>query len=59
MRAEASMPNMSTDPGAQDGAVPPAAASDAKGDADASPPASLQGIYEETMVRFAVITEEW
>ena len=53
------MPSMSTDPDVQDGAVPPEAAADADGDADASPPASPQKIYEETMVRFAVITKEW
>ena len=53
------MPSMSTDPDARDGAVPPDAAADADGDADASPPASPQKIYGETMVRFAVITEEW
>jgi hypothetical protein len=53
------MPSMSTDPDARDGAVPPDAAADPDGNADASPPASPQKIYEETMVRFAVITEEW
>ena len=53
------MPNMSTDPQVQDGAMPPDAAADSDGDADTSPPASPQKIYEETMVRFAVITEEW
>ena len=53
------MPNMSTDPDAQDQAVPLKAAADSDGNADASPPASPQKIYEETMVRFAVITEEW
>ena len=53
------MPNMSTDPDAQDQAVPPEAAAEADGDADASPPAPPQKIYEETMVRFAVITKEW
>ncbi len=53
------MPSMSTDPHIQDQAVPPGAAADAAGNADASPPASPEEIYEETMVRFAVITEEW
>jgi hypothetical protein len=50
--------------GEPDAAVPPEAASDSDGNADASPPASPEEtspeeIYEETMVRFAVITEEW
>jgi hypothetical protein len=45
--------------GEPDAAVPPEAASDSDGNADASPPASPEEIYEETMIRFAVITEEW
>ena len=53
------MPDMSTDPHVQDQAVPPDAAADAEGSPEASPPASPEQIYEETMVRFAVITEEW
>jgi len=31
----------------------------AEGDADASPPASPEQIYEQAMARLAVITEEW
>jgi len=50
---------MSTDPDAQDGAVPPAAASDSNGDVEASPPASLEQICEEAITRHAVITDEW
>ena len=53
------MRRMNTKPGTQDEAVPPEAAADSDGNADASPPASPQEIYEETMVRFAVITKEW
>ncbi len=53
------MPSMSTDPHVQDGAVPPGAAADAAGDAEASPPASPEEIYEQAMARLAVIIEEW
>jgi hypothetical protein len=55
---EPSMCSMSTDSGAQDGAVPHAAASDARSE-EASPPASPEQIYEEVMVRLGTITEEW
>ena len=53
------MPSMSTDPHVQDGAVPPGAAADAAGDAEASPPASPEEIYEQAIARLAVIIEEW
>ena len=58
------MRRMSTKPGAQDGAVPPAAAADAAGNAEAgnaevSPPASPEQIYEQAMARLAVIIDEW
>ena len=53
------MPSMGPDPAARAGALPPDAPANPDGNADASPPASPQKIYEETMVRFAVITEEW
>jgi hypothetical protein len=39
--------------------VPPEAASDSDGNADVSPPASPEQIYEEAMARLAVIIEEW
>jgi hypothetical protein len=45
--------------GEPDAAVPPEAASDSDGNADASPPASAEQIYEEAIARLAVITEEW
>jgi len=50
---------MSTKRGAQDGAVPPEAAADADGNADASPPAFPEQIYEQAMARLAVIIDEW
>jgi hypothetical protein len=50
---------MSTKPGTQDGAVPPEAAADAAGTADASPPAFPEQIYEQAMVRLAAIIDEW
>jgi hypothetical protein len=50
---------MSTDPGGQDGVAPPEAASEAAGDAETSPPASPEQIYEDAMARLAVITDEW
>jgi hypothetical protein len=50
---------MSTDPGGQNGVAPPEAASEAAGDAEASPPASPEQIYADAMARLAVITEEW
>jgi hypothetical protein len=45
--------------GEPDAAVPPEAASDSDGNADVSPSASPERIYEEVMARLAVITEEW
>ena len=53
------MPSMSTDPDAQDGTVPPEAPSDTEGKTEASPPASLEQMYEETRVRLADITAQW
>ncbi len=50
---------MSTKPGAQDGTVPPAAASYADGNADVSPPASPEQIYQQATARLAVIIAEW
>jgi hypothetical protein len=50
---------MSTDPGGQNGMAPPEVASDTVGDAEASPPASSEQIYEDAMARLAVITDEW
>ena len=53
------MPSMSIDPGAQDGTVPPEAPSDTEGRTKASPPASLDQMYEQTQVRLADITARW
>ena len=53
------MRRMSTKPDAQDGAVPPEAAADSAGDADASPPALPEQIYEQAAARLAVIIDEW
>jgi hypothetical protein len=53
------MRKVSTKPGTQDGAVPPEAAADSAGNADASPPASPEQIYEQAMARLAVIINEW
>jgi hypothetical protein len=50
---------MSTKRGAQDGAVSPEAAADADGNADASPPAFPEQIYEQAMARLAVIMDQW
>jgi hypothetical protein len=50
---------MSTDQGAQGGAVPPEAASGSDGNATASPSASPDQIYEEVMIRLAVLGDEW
>ena len=50
---------MSTKPVAQDGAVPPAAAADSAGNADASPPALPEQIYEQATARLAGIIDEW
>ena len=53
------MRRMSTKPGAQDGAVPPETAADPDGNADASPPAFPEQIYEQATARLAVIIDEW
>ena len=53
------MRKVSTKPGTQDGAVPPEAAADSAGNADAAPPASPEQIYEQAMARLAVIIDEW
>jgi len=50
---------MSTKPGAQDGAVPPAAAADSAGDAEASPPVLPEQIYQQATARLAAIIDEW
>jgi hypothetical protein len=50
---------MSTDPDVQDGAVPPDAASNAEGDADAPRRRPPEQIYEQAMAGLPVITEEW
>jgi hypothetical protein len=50
---------MSTKPGAPGGAVPPQAAADSDGNAEASPPALPEQIYEQAMARLAVIIDEW
>ena len=53
------MRKVSTKPGTQDGAVPPEAAADSAGNAEASPPVSSEQIYEQAMARLAVIIDEW
>ncbi len=53
------MRKVSTKPDAQDGAVPPEAAADPDGNADASPAASPEQMYEQAMARLAVIIDEW
>ena len=53
------MRRMSTKPDAQEGAVPPAAAADSTGNAEAAPPASPEQIYQQAMARLAVIIDEW
>ena len=53
------MRRMSTKPGARDGAVPPDAAADSAGTADAPPPASPEQIYQQATARLAVIIDEW
>ncbi len=53
------MRSMSTKPGAREGAVPPAAAADSTGKADAAPPVLPEQIYEQAMARLAVISDEW
>ncbi|SFU08832.1 hypothetical protein SAMN05660657_05566 [Geodermatophilus amargosae] len=53
------MPSMSTELGAQDGAVPPDATADSPGNADGSPSALPGKIYEQATARLAVIIGEW
>ena len=53
------MRSMSTKPGTREGAVPPAAAADSASNAEASPPALPEQIYEQAMARLAVISDEW
>ena len=53
------MRRMSTKPGTRDGAVPPEAAADSAGNADTSPPAFPEQIYEQAMARLAAIIDEW
>jgi hypothetical protein len=50
---------MSTKPGTQDEAVSPETAADSDDNADASPPAFPEQIYEEATARLAVIIDEW
>ena len=61
--AATSMRSMSTKSATQDGAVPPAVPpqtpADPAGNADASPPAFPEQIYEQATARLAVIIEEW
>ena len=53
------MRKVSTKPDAHEEAVPPAAAADSDSNAEASPPASPEQIYEQAMARLAVIIDEW
>ena len=53
------MRRMRTKPGARDGAVPPGSAADSAGNADASPPALPEQIYEQATAHLAVIIDEW
>ena len=53
------MRRMSTKPGTRDGAVPPEAAAHSDGNADASPPAPPEQIYQQATARLAVIIDEW
>jgi hypothetical protein len=53
------MRRMSTKPGARDGAVPPEAAADPAGNAEVSPPAFPEQIYQQATARLAVIIDEW
>jgi hypothetical protein len=53
------MRRMSTKPGTQDGAVPPEMAADSDGNADASPPALPEQIYQQATIRLAAIIDEW
>ena len=53
------MGRMSTNPGAQDEGVPPEPPADPAGNADASPPAFPEQIYEQATARLAVIIDQW
>jgi hypothetical protein len=53
------MRSMSTKPAAQDGAVPPQTPADPAGNAEVSPPALPEQIYEQATVRLGVIIDEW
>jgi hypothetical protein len=53
------MRRMSTKPGTQDEAVPPEMAADSDGNADASPPALPEQIYQQATIRLAAIIDEW
>ena len=53
------MQSMSSDPGAQDQALPPSAATDSNGNSNASPPASPEHIYRQATTRLAGIIDEW
>lgn len=46
-------------PGPPDGAVPPEVAAGSDGNADASPAASPEQMYEQAMARLADIIDEW
>jgi len=50
---------MSTEPSPQNATVPPEAAPDAGDTAEASASAVPEQIYDEAILRLAVITEEW
>ena len=50
---------MSTKPGARDGAVSPEAVAHSAGNADASPSASPEQIYQQAVARLAVIIDQW
>ncbi len=54
-----SMCDMSTSPDVQDGAVPSEATADSDSSADASPPLSLEQMYEQATARLAFITDDW
>ncbi len=53
------MGGMSTDPGAQNGAVPPETTADSEGTAAASPPALPEQIYQQATARLAAYNDEW
>jgi hypothetical protein len=50
---------MSPTPGARDGAVPPEAAAHSAGNADVSPSAFPEQIYQQARARLAVIIDQW